>query len=50
MPASPPSPSCDLALPRYAAVAAHLHERNGDLAVAARLYAEAARTCPSATT
>jgi RNA polymerase sigma factor (sigma-70 family) len=29
-------------LPRHAAVAAHLHERNGDLAIAARLYAEAA--------
>ncbi|QKE82969.1 DUF6596 domain-containing protein [Arthrobacter sp. NEB 688] len=32
----------DPALPRYAAVAAHLHERAGDLADAARLYAEAA--------
>ncbi|WP_159796522.1 RNA polymerase sigma factor [Puerhibacterium puerhi] len=33
----------DPALPRHAAVAAHLHERDGDLATAARLYAEAAR-------
>lgn len=32
----------DAALPRYAAVAAYLHEREGDLATAARLYAEAA--------
>lgn len=32
----------DPSLPRYAAVAAHLHERAGDLADAARLYAEAA--------
>lgn len=30
-------------LPRYPAVAAYLHERAGDLATAARLYAEAAR-------
>ncbi|WP_017585118.1 RNA polymerase sigma factor [Nocardiopsis ganjiahuensis] len=30
-------------LPRYTAVAAHLHERDGDLEGAARLYAEAAR-------
>ncbi|MBB4683557.1 RNA polymerase sigma factor [Amycolatopsis jiangsuensis] len=29
-------------LPRYAAVAAYLHERDGDLAAAARLYADAA--------
>ena len=29
-------------LPRHAAVAAYLHERNGDVATAARLYAEAA--------
>lgn len=34
----------DPALPRYAAVAAYLHERDGDRATAARLYAEAART------
>ena len=33
----------DPAPPRYAAVAAHLHERAGDGATAARLYAEAAR-------
>ncbi|WP_030691796.1 RNA polymerase sigma factor [Streptomyces globisporus] len=33
----------DDSLPRYAAVAAHLHERAGDLTTAARLYAEAAR-------
>lgn len=33
----------DPALPRHDAVAAHLHERDGDLATAARLYAEAAR-------
>ncbi|MEU8813727.1 sigma-70 family RNA polymerase sigma factor [Actinoplanes sp. NPDC048796] len=30
-------------LPRYTAVAAHLHERAGDLPTAARLYAQAAR-------
>ncbi|WP_290057428.1 RNA polymerase sigma factor [Amycolatopsis solani] len=33
----------DAGLPRYAAVAAYLHEREGDLARAAQLYAEAAR-------
>ncbi|MEV4345900.1 sigma-70 family RNA polymerase sigma factor [Actinoplanes sp. NPDC049596] len=33
----------DPTLPRYTAVEAHLHERAGDLAAAARLYAEAAR-------
>ncbi|MFI6016407.1 RNA polymerase sigma factor [Streptomyces sp. NPDC051287] len=33
----------DTSLPRYAAVAAHLHEKDGDRATAARLYAEAAR-------
>src|SRR3954454_20855358 len=33
----------DASLPRYAAVAAHLHERDGDVTTAARLYAEAAR-------
>ncbi|WP_052668505.1 RNA polymerase sigma factor [Nitriliruptor alkaliphilus] len=33
----------DPQLPRYAAVAAHLHEKDGDLARAADLYAEAAR-------
>src|ERR671938_39297 len=30
-------------LPRHAAVAAYLHERDGDLVTAARLYAEAAQ-------
>ena len=34
-------------VPRREAVAAHLHERNGDLALAARLYADAARTAPN---
>jgi RNA polymerase sigma factor (sigma-70 family) len=34
-------------LPRYNAVAAYLHERDGDLATAARLYAEAARRAPN---
>jgi RNA polymerase sigma factor (sigma-70 family) len=33
----------DPELPRYAAVAAHLHEKDGDLSRAAELYAEAAR-------
>ncbi|WP_030435600.1 RNA polymerase sigma factor [Actinoplanes subtropicus] len=33
----------DPALPRRTAAAAYLHERDGDLATAARLYAEAAR-------
>ncbi len=37
----------DPGLPRYAAVAAHLHERAGELARAADLYAEAARTAAS---
>jgi RNA polymerase sigma factor (sigma-70 family) len=37
----------DPALPRHAAVAAYLHERDGDLAAAARLYGEAARSAPS---
>jgi predicted RNA polymerase sigma factor len=37
----------DPALPRHAAVAAYLHERDGDPATAARLYAEAARAAPS---
>ncbi|MGW3185404.1 RNA polymerase sigma factor [Kitasatospora sp. NPDC001119] len=36
----------DDALPRYAAVAAYLHERDGDLVAAARLYAEAAHRAP----
>jgi predicted RNA polymerase sigma factor len=34
-------------LPRYAAVAAYLHERAGDLALAAERYAEAARAATS---
>jgi predicted RNA polymerase sigma factor len=34
-------------VPRRDAVAAYLHERNGDLALAARLYAEAARNAPN---
>ncbi len=39
--------SLDSALPRYTAAAAYLHERNGDRAAAARLYAEAARQAPN---
>ncbi len=34
-------------LPRYTAVAAYLHERDGDPVTAARLYAEAARSAPN---
>ncbi|MFI9075650.1 RNA polymerase sigma factor [Streptomyces sioyaensis] len=34
-------------LPRHAAVAAYLHERDGDLETAARLYAEAAQKAPN---
>jgi predicted RNA polymerase sigma factor len=34
-------------VPRRDAVAAHLHEKNGDLELAARLYAEAARNAPN---
>lgn len=37
----------DEGVPRRAAVAAHLHEKAGDLATAARLYAEAARHAPN---
>jgi RNA polymerase sigma factor (sigma-70 family) len=37
----------DEQVPRRDAVAAHLHERNGDLELAARLYAEAARHAPN---
>ncbi|KAB1903810.1 RNA polymerase subunit sigma-24 [Micromonospora tulbaghiae] len=37
----------DDTLPRYAAVAAYLHERDGDQDTAARLYAEAARRASS---
>jgi RNA polymerase sigma factor (sigma-70 family) len=38
----------DDSLPRYTAVAAYLHEQCGDLATAARLYAEAAHRAPNA--
>ena len=34
-------------VPRHDAVAAHLHEKNGDLERAARLYAVAARNAPN---
>jgi RNA polymerase sigma factor (sigma-70 family) len=37
----------DPSLPRHSAAAAYLHERAGDLATAARLYAEAARSAPN---
>ena len=37
----------DEQVPRRDAVAAYLHEKNGDLALAARLYAEAARHAPN---
>jgi RNA polymerase sigma factor (sigma-70 family) len=37
----------DEQVPRREAVAAHLHEKNGDLERAARLYADAARHAPS---
>ncbi|AZS71715.1 hypothetical protein DDE74_12795 [Streptomyces lydicus] len=37
----------DDALPRHTAVAAYLHERDGDLTTAARLYAEAAQKAPN---
>ncbi|GHA16696.1 RNA polymerase sigma factor [Streptomyces spiroverticillatus] len=37
----------DPSLPRYAAAAAHLHERAGDLTTAAELYAEAAHKAPN---
>ncbi|SDS60520.1 Predicted RNA polymerase sigma factor, contains C-terminal TPR domain [Friedmanniella luteola] len=37
----------DPALPRHTAVAAYLHERDGDATTAARLYAEAARSAPN---
>nr|WP_225443490.1 DUF6596 domain-containing protein [Lolliginicoccus lacisalsi] len=37
----------DPGLPRYTAVAAYLHERDGDPATAARLYAAAAQAAPS---
>jgi predicted RNA polymerase sigma factor len=38
----------DPSLPRYDAVAAYLHERDGDPATAARLYAEAAAKASNA--
>lgn len=37
----------DRSVPRYDAVAAHLHEKNGELELAARLYADAARDAPN---
>jgi predicted RNA polymerase sigma factor len=37
----------DPSLPRHAAVAAYLHERDGDPGTAARLYADAARSAPN---
>ncbi|RNL64907.1 sigma-70 family RNA polymerase sigma factor [Nocardioides marmoriginsengisoli] len=37
----------DDSLPRYTAVAAYLHERDGDPVLAARLYAEAAHRAPN---
>ncbi len=37
----------DPALPRHRAVSAYLHEKDGDVATAARLYAEAARLAPN---
>jgi predicted RNA polymerase sigma factor len=37
----------DEGVPRREAVAAHLHEKNGDLELAARLYADAARHAPN---
>jgi len=37
----------DDSLPRYTAVAAYLHERDGDLHTAAKLYAEAAQKAPN---
>jgi predicted RNA polymerase sigma factor len=37
----------DEGVPRREAVAAHLHEKHGDLELAARLYAEAARKAPN---
>ena len=37
----------DEGVPRHDAVAAHLHEKNGDLELAARLYADAAHSAPN---
>ncbi|MEU8994456.1 DUF6596 domain-containing protein [Streptomyces caniferus] len=44
---SPSSSRKGSAVPRHAAVAAYLHERDGDLTTAARLYAEAAQQAPN---
>lgn len=44
---APSSSSRGYPVPRHAAVAAYLHERDGDLATAARLYAEAALKAPN---
>ena len=44
---SPSSSSRGYPMPRHAAVAAYLHERDGDPAIAAQLYADAARSAPS---
>ncbi|WP_432093186.1 RNA polymerase sigma factor [Streptomyces sp. bgisy100] len=43
----PSSSSRGHPVPRYTAVAAYLHERDGDLETAARLYAEAAHQAPN---
>ncbi|MFI9047675.1 RNA polymerase sigma factor [Streptomyces sp. NPDC053427] len=45
--ASPGSSGGGRRVPRHAAVAAYLHERDGDPATAARLYAEAAHQAPN---
>jgi predicted RNA polymerase sigma factor len=37
----------DPSIPRHDAVAAYLHEKNGDLPAAVRLYAQAARSAPN---
>lgn len=37
----------DRSVPRWNAVAAHLHERNGELDLAAPLYAQAAHDAPN---
>ncbi|MFF8401249.1 RNA polymerase sigma factor [Streptomyces sp. NPDC015684] len=37
----------DVSLPRHSAVSAYLHERDGDVVTAARLYAEAAHKAPN---
>jgi hypothetical protein len=42
-----PDTGIDSALPRHSAAAAYLHERKGDLVIAARLYREAARSAPN---